>query len=407
MYVLLREPFLNIPGLAYAVAIDLAIVVLVALNVLRGGKIGFLRQLIGFGGFLAGMFLGVLLVPFLVGASQDRLLRTVLTLFSVVGIGLFVGWSAELIGKELRYLNWRYPGQTIDNILGAVTSGVISLGLVWLISSMFLGSSLAPLATGLQRSFIIRALSAVLPTAPTILTHVETIIDPNSAPQVFVGLEPWPVTPLDGAMQADVSNAISSAGGSTVQIEAFGCGGLFGASGFVVGPSEVITNAHVIAGIKHPIVLDGNGAHATAVILFDASNDVAILRVDRLSGRPLLLATGAVRRGVRVTVLGFPDSGPFAALPGAILAKAPISGRDIYSRDEVTRDIYTVQADIRPGSSGSPIVLTDGSVAGMIYGRSMLADGIGYAISSTQILPLVHGLGPSSSTVSTGACTSE
>lgn len=406
MYVLLREPFLNIPGLIYALTIDLAIVVLVVLNVIRGAKIGFLRQLMGLGGFLVGMFFGVLLVPVVVGTSQDRLLRTVLTFTSVVGLGLFVGWATELIGKDIRLLDWRYPGQTIDNVVGAIVSGFFTLGAIWLVASMFVSSSLAPLATGVQRSFILRSLSSVLPTAPTVLTHVQTIIDPNDVPQVFVCLEPWPAPPIDAATASDVANATSAAESSVVQIEVLGCGGLYGGSGFVVEPNEVVTNAHVIAGIKNPIILDRNGAHTTTPVLFDPANDIAVLRASNLAGKPVPLAPNTAKAGTHVVVLGYPDSGPFMALPGAILAASPIAGRDIYNRDEVTRLIYTVQADVRPGSSGSPLMLPDGSAAGMIYGRSLLAEGVGYALSSVQIEPIVAPVMSSTAPVSTGSCTS-
>ncbi len=407
MYVLLREPFLTIPGLFYALTIDLMIVVLIVLNVLRGFRIGFLRQFLGFIGFIVGMFMGVLLVPVLVGPSQDRLARTVVTIIAVVGVGVFVGWVAELIAKDIKELDWRYQVRIVNDILGAAFSGLLTLGIIWLLSAMFLGSSLAPLATGLQRSFILRTVSAVLPTAPTVLTHIQTIIDPNDTPQVFVGLEPWPAPPLDKATQSDVTNAVTSAGRSIVQIESYGCGGLYGGTGFVMAAEQVMTNAHVVAGIKHPIVLDRNGAHSATTILFDVRNDVAILRVDKLSGKPLSLNGQILSPGAHVAILGFPDSGPFMPLAGAVLNVAPTTGRDIYNRNEVTRTIYTVQADIRPGSSGSPLIALDGSVAGMVYGRSLLADGIGYAIASSQIAPLVLRVSATSAGVSTGSCTAD
>ena len=50
---------------------------------------------------------------------------------------------------------------------------------------------------------------------------------------------------------------------------------------------------------------------------------------------------------------------------------------DIYGQDVVHRDVYELQAVVRPGNSGGPFVTTDGDVAGVVFAAStwMARDG--------------------------------
>ena len=65
-------------------------------------------------------------------------------------------------------------------------------------------------------------------------------------------------------------------------------------------------------------------------------------------------------------------------------------GRNIYGEGEVRRRVYEVQASIRRGNSGGPFVLPDGRVAGVVFANSVVADDVGYAIVSTEVLPSVQ-----------------
>ena len=64
-------------------------------------------------------------------------------------------------------------------------------------------------------------------------------------------------------------------------------------------------------------------------------------------------------------------------------------GRNIYGEGEVRRRVYEVQSVIRRGNSGGPFVLPDGRVAGVVFANSVVADDVGYAIVSTEVLPSV------------------
>jgi S1-C subfamily serine protease len=78
-------------------------------------------------------------------------------------------------------------------------------------------------------------------------------------------------------------------------------------------------------------------------------------------------------------------------------------GRNIYDAGLVRRDIYELQAVVRPGNSGGPLVTPDGTVIGVIFATSTTNDQIGYALTSTEILPDLNAAA-SAAPVSTGTC---
>jgi S1-C subfamily serine protease len=204
---------------------------------------------------------------------------------------------------------------------------------------------------------------------------------------------------------AALDQAVAHAGASTVKIIGDGCGQIQEGSGFVVAPGEVVTNAHVVAGIAHPMVEAGGTLHSTTVLLFDPSYDLAVMRVDGLTGSPLVLDPDQVDRGAQAAVLGFPGGGPFTVAPAGVMAVFEAEGRDIYGRKLTVRNVYEIQAVVRPGNSGGPLVEPDGRVIGVVFSRSTTNGDIGYALTSPGVLTRVQRAATVSKAAGTGACT--
>ena len=167
---------------------------------------------------------------------------------------------------------------------------------------------------------------------------------------------------LPGGAQFDAVAARTEA--STVKIIGDGCGEIQEGSGFVVAPGVVVTNAHVVAGIAHPMVQVGTNALATTVIYFDPSYDLSVLRVSGLEEPVLTLDPEPSARGVQAAVLGYPEGGPLQVAPAGIMAAFEAEGRDIYGQGLTVRNVYEIQAKVRPGNSGGPLVQLDGQVIG-------------------------------------------
>jgi S1-C subfamily serine protease len=199
--------------------------------------------------------------------------------------------------------------------------------------------------------------------------------------------------------------AVQAARSSTVKVTATGCGRITTGSGFVADAGLVVTNAHVVAGVDSPIVQDSRGGHRTSVVLFDPRMDLAILRTSGLAGKPLPLLRTAAPRGLQGGVLGFPEGGPFQAQPGAVRSRLDdVVGRDIYSRNLVSRDVYQLEASVRQGNSGGPFVEPNGRVVGVIFASSLVQPSVAYALTSTDVAPKVDAVRAVRTPIDTGPC---
>jgi S1-C subfamily serine protease len=87
------------------------------------------------------------------------------------------------------------------------------------------------------------------------------------------------------------------------------------------------------------------------------------------------------------------------------MAAFEAEGRDIYGQGLTLRSVYELQAVVRPGNSGGPLVLPDGRVIGVVFSRSTTNDDIGYALTSPGVLSRVLQAESVRTPVGTGACT--
>jgi len=141
------------------------------------------------------------------------------------------------------------------------------------------------------------------------------------------------------------------------------------------------------------------------VLLFDPSYDLAVMKVDGLTEAPLTLDPNQVGRGTKAAVLGFPGGGSFTVRPAGVMAVFEAEGRDIYGQGLTVRSVYEIQAVVRPGNSGGPLVEPDGQVVGVVFSRSTTNGDIGYALTSPGVLSRVQKAETRSTAVSTEGCT--
>jgi S1-C subfamily serine protease len=287
-----------------------------------------------------------------------------------------------------------------------VVAVVASLLTVWLLANTLVNTSSLALNASIVQSRIIRSLDSVLPAPPSVFSQVQSFLSSEGFPPVFAELAPASAGPVSLPGNSILAQAVAHAGSSTVKIIGLGCGQIQEGSGFVVAPGLVVTNAHVIAGIPHPMVVDEGGSHQTTVIWFDPSYDLAVMRVmGGLDEPPLVLDPANVPRGTQSVVLGYPEGGPFNFQPAGIMAEFEAQGRDIYGKGLTVRNVYEIQATVRPGNSGGPLVLADGEVIGVVFSRSTTDGDIGYALTSPGVLSEVQRARAGGSTVGTGGCT--
>ncbi len=385
--------------------LDLALIALIGLAAVAGFRRGAVLQLLSYGGLFLGLVVGALLGPPIASladshAAQASIAVTVLLVGA--GVGNALGWVA---GGSLRAHAHGTRLRAADAAGGIVVSVAATLLAIWFVALNLVNGPFPRLASEVRGSAIVRTLGGALPEPPSLLAEVRRFFDRFGFPEVFSGLPPSPSGPVEWPTQAEAQQAFDAAARSTVRVVGAACGEINLGSGFVVNDHYVATAAHVIAGVGSPQVQDRSGASQPATpVVYDPGMDVAVLYVPGALGPPLALIGYELDRGAVGAVLGYPRGGVLEGDRAAVRRPIDALGRDIYGTRDVERQVYELQTTVAPGDSGGPFVLSDGTVAGMVFAASTVDAGVGYAVTSTDMLPSVRGGFGLVTPVPTGPC---
>lgn len=370
--------------------LDVLILLLLGVSVVTGFRRGAALQVIAYTGLLVGLVLGALLAPGTASLVQDPVAQAITALGTLVVVAAIFDAVAWSIGARV----W---AKARESRLGAVDAwGGIAVGMVatllavWFLAFNLIQGPFPPLSRQIQGSAIVRGLDTGLPRPPSILAQVRSFLDRFGFPEVFADLPPAPAGPVRGPSEGQAGRAIRAADQSTVKIVGRACDAIQEGSGFVAAEGYVVSNAHVVAGVTEPEVQAGGATFPASVVLFDPNLDLAVLRVDGSLGDPLTLLEQDLGREAVGAVLGYPEGGPLRGRPAAVRRMLSAVGRDIYGRSTVRREVYELQATVRPGNSGGPFVTPEGGVAGVVFAASTTDGRVGYALTSTEVLPQVR-----------------
>ena len=208
------------------------------------------------------------------------------------------------------------------------------------------------------------------------------------------------VAPPNPALLA--SPGVRAARDSVFRVTGSACGLGISGSGWAAAPNLVVTNAHVVAGMKDPRVDRRDGVYRDAVVVaFDPRDDIAVLRVPGLGAKPLEPATPVA--GQSVAILGYPESGPFTAAPGRIGQTSVVLTEDAYGRGPVRRQITTLRGEVRHGNSGGPAVDIRGNVQTTVFASRVGVESQGYGVP-TELVRARLAAARDGAAVSTGPC---
>ncbi|MGH2739876.1 MAG: MarP family serine protease [Actinomycetota bacterium] len=385
--------------------LDLALVALLILAAYSGFRRGASLQVFSYGGLIVGLLIGALVAPRLADLARDPYAQALIAmgaLLAFAGIGDGLGW---LIGRRVWVAAQRSRLGTADAAAGSVVGIVAALLAVWFLAFNFVQGPFRDLSHQIRSSTIVQGIDAVLPRPPSLLNHVRQVLDRVGFPEVFQGLPPAPAGPVEGPTSGQVGEAIDAADQSTFRIIGEACGRIQEGSGFLVADGYVVTNAHVLAGVDAPQVQQQDGGSiAGTTVLFDDDLDLAVLRIETSPAKPLDLLAEELGRGAKGAVLGFPQGGPLTGGAAAVRQQITATGRDIYGQDSVRREVYELQAEVRPGNSGGPFVTLDGDVAGVVFAASTTNRNVGYALTSQEVMPRVNQAVGRTQPVDTGPC---
>jgi S1-C subfamily serine protease len=389
--------------------IDVVLLFVAAWYAISGYRQGLVVSALSLGGFLGGALLAMLAVPVATQGLTPGLHRSFVVLVGV----LLLAWLGQLLGaviggKVREQLTFR-PVQVVDQMLGAV-AGLVSVGLVaWFVGGALRASPSPVVARAVASSKVLAAVDGVIPDQLTTLANgFRDAVAGSSFPRVFAGVAPERILavpqPDAGAMPPSL---LAKAQRSIVKVtgEARSCSRGQEGSGFVVAAERVATNAHVVAGVRAPKVqVRGMGWRYDArVVLFDAKRDIAVLAVPGLTAPALRLGRD-LDSGADAVVAGFPRNGPFTPSPARVRSVIEATGEDIYGQPGVARQVYSLYAEVEPGNSGGPLLAVDGSLAGIVFAKSLDDPATGYALTLGESRQDLLIGAAATDPVSTGGC---
>ncbi len=159
-------------------------------------------------------------------------------------------------------------------------------------------------------------------------------------------------------------------------------------TGFNINPQGVIvTNHHVVEDALNVVVEFPDGRVFKAVNWSGRSEyDLAVINLDG-AGLPVVAldARGAPQPGDRIRVVGNPLSLNNIVVEGTVQEYLIVRGK--------AEQVFTIDAPIYPGNSGSPVYSRNGQVVGVVFGTMHRTENgkenaIGLAIPIIEVLSL-------------------
>jgi S1-C subfamily serine protease len=316
---------------------------------------------------------------------------------------------AVTLGGRLRSQLRIKPAQAFDSVLGAVAVVISASVLVWFIAGALRGGAPAPIAKAIGESRVLRTIDRVVPPETSkLFAGFREVLDREGFPRVFEGLEAERIAPVAPPDQSVGKTAgVLRAAGSIIKITgvAESCNRGQEGSGWVVARGKVVTNAHVVAGLKSATVrIHGTGRSYTGrVVIFDPRRDLAVLDVPGLPAEALRQGQ-ELKRGDSGVVAGFPLDGPYRLDPARVREVVQARGSDIYGQPGTSREVYSLFAQVQPGNSGGPLLSPEGRVVGVIFAKSLDDTRTGYALTLDEARPVLDAATSASSPVDTGPC---
>jgi S1-C subfamily serine protease len=384
---------------------DLILVLVLITYIAYGWRKGFTRSVGAIAGVVLGTIAAYFVMPLVANWVSQSFLRIIAVI--VVGVGLVLAGHAagSAVGRAIRRTVENSPLGVLDRILGAITTGVVA-ALVASMLAFSVGSLGVPvLSQAIGSSWVIRAIDSATPDPiQALLARLRALVIEDGIPRIVeaLGVNNPGIPNIDTG-----TDALNTAAQSVVRISgtAFECGQSQTGSGFVVADDRVVTNAHVVAGVGQPVVeTPGGGALTGIIVYFDPVDDLAVIAVDGLNAPPLPLSE-TLAPGTAGAVQGYPFGGPFSSIPAEVISVSTLTIPDIYGESAAPREVYTLATGVEQGNSGGPLLSQEGEVAGVIFAKGQTQNDVGYAMTMTELQPVVDVAPGLNEIQSSGSCT--
>jgi len=143
-------------------------------------------------------------------------------------------------------------------------------------------------------------------------------------------------------------------------------------TGFIIG-NLIITNSHVVSGLKEVVISGKKIKRSIAKVLYDDPYyDLAFIEYKfNLPKKPLILASKNVEDGDATIAIGHPYGLNYTSTEGIVSRASRLQG-----------DLEYIQIDaaINPGNSGGPLLNTNGEVTGVNTFIIQNANNLGFSL---------------------------
>lgn len=385
--------------------VDVLLIVLLAIAVLIGVRRGFLASVGMFLGLAAGAVAAYWVMPLVGGWVPVAAWRTLAVAASGIFLLLLGAAVGSAIGRSLRRGVDRIRLRIPERILGGVVSGLAAVLAISFVGGALISTGTPVVSSALASSRLLQTIDAMTPApVQAALAQLRGSMFEEGLPTLGRLLEPavTPSAPDIALDDPDLARAAQSV--AKITGVAYACGITASGTGFAVAPHLLVTNAHVVAGVEQPVVeLPGEPARDGRVVYFDPVDDLAVVAVDDLGAEPLSISP-ALPVGAAAVVQGYPHGGPFTSGPAHVVSIGTVAVPDISDSSTALREIYALAATVQPGNSGGPVLTPDGQVAGVVFARSDAGEEVGYAMTPTELNPVIAQLGTFEEAVPSGSC---
>jgi uncharacterized membrane protein required for colicin V production len=391
--------------------LDIAVLAVAFIAAISGWRSGALGSVLSFAGVLLGAIAGVLLAPHIVShiaAPRAKLFAALFLILALVVVGEVAG---VVLGRAVRGAIRNRQIRLIDSVIGVAVQLLVVLTAAWLLATPLTQSKDQPeLAAAVRGSRVLAQVNDVAPSwLKAVPKRLSALLNTSGLPAVLEPFSRTPVIPVASPDPALANNpVIAAVQPSVVKVRSLApsCQKVLEGSGFVISPDRVMTNAHVVAGSSSVQVYASGKPLDATVVSYDPSVDIAILAVPNLPPSPLSFAEDQAKTGLDVVVLGYPGGGNFTATPARIREAIKLSGPDIYRDPQpVTRDVYTIRADVEQGNSGGPLIDMSGHVLGVVFGAAVDDPETGFVLTAGEVAGQLARIG-ATQPVPTGVCVS-
>lgn len=160
----------------------------------------------------------------------------------------------------------------------------------------------------------------------------------------------------------------------------------WGGSGFTVADGCIITNAHVVRGAGGVLAIGPHGRFEAQCLLMDDENDLALIRIPHVGAEaPLRFRVEGPRLGETAITAGHPMT---QVLGSGLKVNTGIVSGMTGPNDDIRA--FQLSTPVQPGSSGGPVVDSDGLLIGVIVAQYAGMQNVNLAIRASMAAALME-----------------